>query len=722
MGLQLSILIGCIGALELVACVRHIAVCMLNLTDHPSSSCCIDYFHRSRPLSDGNTLVGKSSADCSEIEAILRETRSEPDVLCLGPPRSPADNCVRLKTTNMSSLPLGSQTDEATTHENDRVLIEKLTNDLALPLNELPSQPSDPSSLANTEAKPKGIAAKSSTKRIVRRSKTPEVRIKRELGDLNDENEEAKLQQKKLHRTTKSTSAVASKRSAKLKCKNTELGKSAENLTTIKRTKRQRDPERCKSEIQIRDVAANRNNVRRDEWTNTSPIGSECTLSRASSKRSISVLIQTSFEDRLFCPESNRVFPNSSAKLSSVCPNCNSCTDEGPSREVRRVTIAKTDSKTQLVKVSSFEQASGDDYENLRNVIGNTLSTKKDWHEGGVKLSIDNESFDSEYVDAEDEGSSVLEQPIQFNIPDPGDNKAFWLIFSGEYTKAMNKDWHSGHFCCWQCDESLTGQRYVLRDEHPYCIKCYESVFANGCEECHKIIGIDSKDLSYKDKHWHEACFLCNKCRVSLVDKQFGSKLDKIYCGNCYDAQFASRCDGCGEIFRAGTKKMEYKTRQWHEKCFCCVVCKNPIGTKSFIPREQEIYCAGCYEDKFATRCVKCNQIITSGGVTYKNEPWHRDCFTCSHCNQSLAGQRFTSRDEKPYCANCFGELFAKRCTACTKPITGIGGTRFISFEDRHWHNDCFICAGCKTSLVGRGFITDAEDIICPECAKQKLS
>ncbi|XP_076177271.1 four and a half LIM domains protein limpet isoform X5 [Ptiloglossa arizonensis] len=295
------------------------------------------------------------------------------------------------------------------------------------------------------------------------------------------------------------------------------------------------------------------------------------------------------------------------------------------------------------------------------------------------------------------------------------------LIFSGEYTKAMNKDWHSGHFCCWQCDESLTGQRYVLRDEHPYCIKCYESVFANGCEECNKIIGIDSKDLSYKDKHWHEACFLCNRCRVSLVDKQFGSKVDKIYCGNCYDAQFASRCDGCGEIFRAGTKKMEYKTRQWHEKCFCCVVCKNPIGTKSFIPREQEIYCAGCYEDKFATRCVKCNKIINSGGVTYKNEPWHRDCFTCSNCNNSLAGQRFTSRDDKPYCADCFGELFAKRCTACSKPITGIGGTRFISFEDRHWHNDCFICAGCKTSLVGRGFITDNEDIICPECAKMKL-
>ncbi|GIY47407.1 hypothetical protein CEXT_492741, partial [Caerostris extrusa] len=50
-----------------------------------------------------------------------------------------------------------------------------------------------------------------------------------------------------------------------------------------------------------------------------------------------------------------------------------------------------------------------------------------------------------------------------------------------------------------------------------------------------------------------------------------------------------------------------------------------------------------------------------------------------------------------------------------------IGGTRFISFEDRTWHNDCFICAACKASLVGKGFITDGPEILCPECAKQRL-
>ena len=68
---------------------------------------------------------------------------------------------------------------------------------------------------------------------------------------------------------------------------------------------------------------------------------------------------------------------------------------------------------------------------------------------------------------------------------------------------------------------------------------------------------------------------------------------------------------------------------------------------------------------------------MTSGGVTFKNEAWHRECFTCANCDCQLAGQKFASRGDKPYCANCFGDLFAKRCTACSKPITGTGGTRY---------------------------------------------
>ena len=245
-----------------------------------------------------------------------------------------------------------------------------------------------------------------------------------------------------------------------------------------------------------------------------------------------------------------------------------------------------------------------------------------------------------------------------------------------QVTKAMSQTIHPEHFACWNCDTSLTGSRYILRDDHPYCIRCYEDMFANECEECHKKIGTDSKDLSYKDKHWHEKCFFCHVCKLPLVDKPFGNKNDSLYCSECYNQAFASRCDKCAQIFKPGMKKMEYKGQQFHETCFLCYSCNSTIGTKSFIPKENRIYCVPCYENNFATKCTECMKVISQGGVSYKNQPYHKECFVCTHCQQSLAGQRFTSREDHPYCSDCFGKLFAKKCFACHKPITG----RFFSF------------------------------------------
>ncbi|CAF1222944.1 unnamed protein product [Rotaria sordida] len=275
---------------------------------------------------------------------------------------------------------------------------------------------------------------------------------------------------------------------------------------------------------------------------------------------------------------------------------------------------------------------------------------------------------------------------------------------------------------CHNCDRNLAGSRYILKDDRPYCIKCYEDRFANTCDECRRKIGTDSKDLSYRDRHWHEKCFFCSMCKTPLVDKPFACINEKLYCGECYNQQFATRCDKCHQIFRPGTKKLEYRGQQFHEHCFTCYSCSQPIGTKSFIPRDQKSYCIPCYEQHFATKCTGCLKVISQGGVTYKDQPWHRECFTCTNCKNSLASQRFTARDGHPYCSDCFARLFAKRCFACAKPITGVGGTRYISFEDRHWHNDCFVCQRCRSSLVGRGFLTEGPNIICPDCGKREPS
>lgn len=58
-----------------------------------------------------------------------------------------------------------------------------------------------------------------------------------------------------------------------------------------------------------------------------------------------------------------------------------------------------------------------------------------------------------------------------------------------------------------------------------------------------------------------------------------------------------------------GTRKLEYAGSTWHEGCFICHSCEQPIGSKSFIPDKDEHYCVSCYEDKFAPRCTRCKKV-----------------------------------------------------------------------------------------------------------------
>ncbi|KAJ2946863.1 hypothetical protein O0L34_g16193 [Tuta absoluta] len=94
---------------------------------------------------------------------------------------------------------------------------------------------------------------------------------------------------------------------------------------------------------------------------------------------------------------------------------------------------------------------------------------------------------------------------------------------------------------------------------------------------------------------------------------------------------------------------------------------KNPIGTKSFIPREHEIYCTGCYEDKFATRCVKCNKVITP--LKHRTLAKH-NMARIKHNKNPIGTKSFIPREQEIYCAGCYEDKFATRCVKCNKVIT----------------------------------------------------
>lgn len=50
----------------------------------------------------------------------------------------------------------------------------------------------------------------------------------------------------------------------------------------------------------------------------------------------------------------------------------------------------------------------------------------------------------------------------------------------------------------------------------------------------------------------------------------------------------------------------------------------------------------------------------------------------------------------------------------------GLAGAKYISFEERQWHSECFTCMQCSVSLVGRGFLTQRDNILCTDCGREK--
>ncbi|GAA6109739.1 four and a half LIM domains protein 1a isoform X1 [Tachysurus ichikawai] len=111
---------------------------------------------------------------------------------------------------------------------------------------------------------------------------------------------------------------------------------------------------------------------------------------------------------------------------------------------------------------------------------------------------------------------------------------------------------------------------------------------------------------------------------------------------------------------------------------------------------------------------------ITSGGISYQDKPWHSECFVCLTCKKPLAGARFTAHEDDFYCVDCYKTSVAKKCSGCQNPITGFGrGTNVVNYENHTWHEYCFNCKKCSLSLAHKRFVMHEENIYCPDCAKK---
>jgi hypothetical protein len=71
-----------------------------------------------------------------------------------------------------------------------------------------------------------------------------------------------------------------------------------------------------------------------------------------------------------------------------------------------------------------------------------------------------------------------------------------------------------------------------MREEKPYCLHCFDSLFAEYCDYCGEAIGVDQGQMSHDGQHWHatDLCFACCTCKCSLLGRPFLPRRGAIYC------------------------------------------------------------------------------------------------------------------------------------------------------------------------------------------------
>ena len=119
------------------------------------------------------------------------------------------------------------------------------------------------------------------------------------------------------------------------------------------------------------------------------------------------------------------------------------------------------------------------------------------------------------------------------------------------------------------------------------------------------------------------------------------------------------------------------------------------------------------YENNQLKTCEACKKYIISTSVIAKNKDYHLDCFVCSTCFVSLAGQQFLSKKGLFFCTQCFSkQTIQKICGGCEKPIESL---KYVQAMKSQFHSECFVCAVCKSPFANNTFFPLENKPYCKE-------
>ena len=264
------------------------------------------------------------------------------------------------------------------------------------------------------------------------------------------------------------------------------------------------------------------------------------------------------------------------------------------------------------------------------------------------------------------------------------------------------------------CDEPLQGKTYgqSVKDGRVLCQRCFDKQ-SDTCKRCHLTIRLGETKLTKRGLPFHQECFTCKRCRETLSDREFFFLEEDFICNECM--QPAVQCNACKQGILPSVPYLKFESQAWHKECFYCIICKESLIGKGFQNYDANVICQECYKEKVSKKCLVCLKSITGTGIQYNFRWYHQECFQCTGCKKLLSGEKVLEKQDQLFCQECTAKS-AKRCHACRGSIT----SRHTIYDGKTYHLDCFKCTGCGTSIGSKTFYkTSLKDILCERCARR---
>ncbi|TFK00558.1 dol-P-Man:Man(5)GlcNAc(2)-PP-Dol alpha-1,3-mannosyltransferase [Platysternon megacephalum] len=162
-------------------------------------------------------------------------------------------------------------------------------------------------------------------------------------------------------------------------------------------------------------------------------------------------------------------------------------------------------------------------------------------------------------------------------------------VIRGRYLVALGHYYHPEEFTCCQCRKVLDEGGFFEEKGSVFCPKCYDMRYAPSCAKCKKKIG--GEIMHALKMTWHVQCFTCAACRTPIRNRAFYMEEGQPYCERDYEKMFGTKCRGCDFKIDAGDRFLEALGFSWHDTCFVCAICQVSLEGKTFYSKKDRPLC-----------------------------------------------------------------------------------------------------------------------------------